>query len=1570
MSSMPPSLGLVALSLAALAAPAAPAQPRLLLVASGPDSFTARGLTALGVSFERRPPAEFAAISPFRYDLILWGMDESRTVLATAPEQIAAFLDAGGVMACFRGGDEDPWLPSPARRDKAYQLGRLLRPEHPVFTAPHRLGEAELRDVHSGSIYRAFHSLGDGWVPLVSTGAPQTWDTSAEAAPGQEHFGMLELRLGAGRLLMVQMLPEYHWFHDRNGDPNCAGARLFENLVRYALAAATPQAAARPEPQRPATFVDDLGALRETPCGFGPDRPPALDWSVATRGPYRAAADRRGVWTVTHADEPSTAGNSCELVREFVLPEDRSGLCLEWYYSDTYCGGAERILGGAEHGKAAFVNQRKDHRFAQVLVNGRLVWEQDTHGHNPQPARNRFYSAEIPEALRDAGGGTCRVTLRLEDRLGSGDRPFAVDAFWAAVAIRPGILHIPASRFSQSEVLRLEPGGKATVPLRLRPGATRLAVRLQDRVQDRPELTLDLAGKRLAGWSLTADDHRWHWAVTDPLDLPAECEVTLCLEGAPGSVCPVAELAAVPHCPPAAPPENRQVAAPPQPCPASFALGIRDTAGCQRQGEVATQGLPFAAGALRDVGNLRLRDAEGVPVPCQATTLVNWPDGTVRAAVVSFPVRVGPNAEARYRVETTAEAPPAASPRIEVTEEGDSLTIDTGVITASVSRTHGRLVDSVRRRDGIVLKRPEEVWDLAIEDESGRVVRSAGPTVTEARFADRGPLRVLLVRTGSFADSAGRFLDYRLHLEATAGSDALRYETIIVNREAGSGVFLKRWSLDLAGLGASRARVWLGAEEAVAAGPGAVLYQHREDRLTWTGPSGARDWAAGQSPGFVRAGGVAFGPRWFWQRFPQCLHFAADGLRYDLIPPAYDDRDLPTRWQQRMAETTDRYQVGGVGYPQSPGKMGLFRLAPGEALHQEVLFAFDGAPAEAEVAQAMAPLTNRLRAVPDPAYTAATGVYPEFHPADGLFPRYETSVEAACTGYLAKRKARREYGFENYGDDTFEWGYGPSYTYWSNSEYDHHHAFLLQYLRSGDPRWWELAEEQARQYRDVVVVHAGTPDLRGGPRHHNATALWMPQHEEQYWVADHTASGASCGHSWAEGMVEYWLLTGDPWSGEVVRDLADWYCNRVENNDFGAGGQERGPGWALIAISGLAATLQTERLRRAGETVADWLRDWQDPMRGVISVPISEQPSYEGGSVFMHGIVGRALGRWAEITGDRRVRLACLGIAQWITTEPMGAKGCFWYKQSPENSRSYGATDQCLTALTYAYRLSGDPWFAEVALALYRQTGASTRSMSWYPQALAQLAPWTIPAEVTVDTEELVVAPALPRPVELRLRNTSAQPLRVAVKADVPAPFTLAPPAELELAPGEERLLAVRIGTRDSTGRTRLPITVVLGSPDGVTHTRVVSLRVQAVDQLVELLLGVETAVLTPPMVCETLDGRLCTHTPRTPQTALKPRPQDRPEGGSAQFTVEVPTAGRYVLVADVFWLDEEGNSFYLAVDNGPDRSFGNTGPKRSWTRVEAAVADLAAGRHTLRVRTREDGARLAGLTLERRPGP
>ncbi len=97
----------------------------------------------------------------------------------------------------------------------------------------------------------------------------------------------------------------------------------------------------------------------------------------------------------------------------------------------------------------------------------------------------------------------------------------------------------------------------------------------------------------------------------------------------------------------------------------------------------------------------------------------------------------------------------------------------------------------------------------------------------------------------------------------------------------------------------------------------------------------------------------------------------------------------------------------------------------------------------------------------------------------------------------------------------------------------------------------------------------------------------MPQHDEQYWIADHTMSGASTGHSWVEGMIDYWFLTGDPWAEEVVHELAGWYCDIGESNRYGHPSQE------LIrrAANVGAAVLRTDELGTIG-VITDGEQMW------------------------------------------------------------------------------------------------------------------------------------------------------------------------------------------------------------------------------------------------------------------------------------------------------------------------------------------------------------------------------------------
>ena len=87
--------------------------------------------------------------------------------------------------------------------------------------------------------------------------------------------------------------------------------------------------------------------------------------------------------------------------------------------------------------------------------------------------------------------------------------------------------------------------------------------------------------------------------------------------------------------------------------------------------------------------------------------------------------------------------------------------------------------------------------------------------------------------------------------------------------------------------------------------------------------------------------------------------------------------------------------------------------------------------------------------------------------------------------------------------------------------------------------------------------------------------------------------------------------------------------------------------------------------------------------------------------------------------------------------------------------------------------------------------------------------------------------------------------------------------------------------------------------------------------------------------------------------------------GGKAAYKLNFKTDGQYWLWARVWWPDSCGNSFSVALDQGPAFTFGNDNTYNSWHWVKAMVKlDLKKGPHLLTVSNREDGIRIDQFLL------
>ena len=155
---------------------------------------------------------------------------------------------------------------------------------------------------------------------------------------------------------------------------------------------------------------------------------------------------------------------------------------------------------------------------------------------------------------------------------------------------------------------------------------------------------------------------------------------------------------------------------------------------------------------------------------------------------------------------------------------------------------------------------------------------------------------------------------------------------------------------------------------------------------------------------------------------------------------------------------------------------------------------------------------------------------------------------------FAKRETVDEYGWRNYGDmwADHEQAYcedpRPVISHYNN-QYDLLYGLLVQYLLTGDSRWWKLADPLARHVIDIDIYHCD----RDKPAY-NGGLFWHTDHYHAAGCCTHrtysatmlgkampaAGGGPSNEHNYATGLLLYYHLTANRRAYETVLGLADW----------------------------------------------------------------------------------------------------------------------------------------------------------------------------------------------------------------------------------------------------------------------------------------------------------------------------------------------------------------------------------------------------------------------------------------------
>jgi hypothetical protein len=251
----------------------------------------------------------------------------------------------------------------------------------------------------------------------------------------------------------------------------------------------------------------------------------------------------------------------------------------------------------------------------------------------------------------------------------------------------------------------------------------------------------------------------------------------------------------------------------------------------------------------------------------------------------------------------------------------------------------------------------------------------------------------------------------------------------------------------------------------------------------------------------------------FWQNFPRALECDGRSMTVRFFPQQFDD---------------------------------LHELQGGEQKTHICVLAFGDDPVTTvPLDWTRAPLVATV----EPSWHEAAETWPWLAPDD---PAHAALVQPAVEGpnrFEAKREVIDEYGWRHFGEvygdheAVRKTGPMPLVSHYNN-QYDTVGGLLVQFFRTGDPRWWTLADELAAHVVDIDIYHTDRDKWA-----YNHGLFWHTYHYGEADTATHRSypraglgeihgGGPSPQHVYTSGLLHHYFLTGHDALREAVIDLA------------------------------------------------------------------------------------------------------------------------------------------------------------------------------------------------------------------------------------------------------------------------------------------------------------------------------------------------------------------------------------------------------------------------------------------------
>ncbi len=708
-----------------------------------------------------------------------------------------------------------------------------------------------------------------------------------------------------------------------------------------------------------------------------------------------------------------------------------------------------------------------------------------------------------------------------------------------------------------------------------------------------------------------------------------------------------------------------------------------------------TGGVPLSQGTAPEGSNFILYDKDNNPVPSQTSVLARWKDGSARWILLDFQASPPPGGAANFKL-SWDENVSGVNPNVPVQMKNSEMpVVESGEVELSPVK------------DGLLRISERIDIKLTLTDSKGQ---KCSGVVESADVETEGKMRSTLVLKGSFrTDNGKRIFGFRMRASIFAGLSKVFLEPqILLDAENGWMHNICGLQLEVVPLDAPRAAAiggtpgWSGKSVSTVR-----LFQIDDENYRIEGISEKNKGS--KAPGWAEIddgkGVIAVALRDFWQQWPKSIEVDSKGLKIGLFP---------------------EFEKGAFGHMEPWYKYqylfenNCYRLREGQAPRWQVWLDLSG-DGTSLAKSANTPLVPSA----DPAQAIATGVWGYLAAAgSGGMREYDDWAENLFdNGYCHSIKAQRDYGQMNWGD----W-YGERHCNWGNHEYDTPKHILMQFARTGDPKYFHVGNIAARHTSEVDVIQFINEDLkkhfkefsglrenypiRPGMVHEHCvghvSGFYSVEKIRELYVSFGTGRSKTpylcldpynLGHIFTQGMAYNYFLTGDPWMKETVEKIGENLVKLVEDRKFNfktGSHVGRVNGWTMLAIAGAYDLEFNERFLNGMKLLADDALSAQDPNCGgwLHTLPWGHcycETKHVGEAGFIGSVRINGMSRYYELTEDERILESVKKWNTFLNNDTWIEQKSDWrYTSCPASNpiRQIGVT---IMAVVNSVKMNGDP---------------------------------------------------------------------------------------------------------------------------------------------------------------------------------------------------------------------------------------------------------------------------------------